>query len=42
MEMVSFPKDSHIINTALYHLTETCNYGEIKSGMIQDRLVVGI
>ena len=28
--------------TALYHLAETCNYGEMKSEMIRDRLVVGI
>ena len=28
--------------TVLYHLAETCNYGEMKSEMIRDRLVVGI
>ena len=28
--------------TALYHLAETCNYGDLKSEMIRDRLVVGI
>ena len=28
--------------TALYHLADTCNYGEMKSEMIRDRLVVGI
>ena len=28
--------------TALYQVTENCNYGELKSEMIRDRLVVGI
>ena len=28
--------------TALYQLAENCNYGELKSEMICDRLVVGI
>ena len=28
--------------TALYQLAETCNYGDKKSEMIRDRLVVGI
>ena len=28
--------------TALYHLTETCNYSKLKSEMIRDRLVIGI
>ena len=28
--------------TALYQLAENCNYGELKSEMIRDRLVVGI
>ena len=40
MQLESESAEQYI--TALYHLAETCNYGELKSEMIQDRLVVGI
>jgi len=28
--------------TAVYHLADTCNFGNLKEDLIRDRLVVGI